>query len=320
MDNLIFIQASPCDVYFLWQTIVQIKNFSKFGLTDKMHILVWYPKDRIGELEGWKELGEKHPEVKIFFYEDNNVNLGLYIPLIRPFVLKQYFKQHQEELKDKVFFYHDSDIIFRELPDFETLLQDNICWQSDTSGYLDYNYLRSKEQQGKIPEEEAIQKLAAIGGIDVATIKSYTGKTGGAQYIFKNIDYTFWEDVERMCAKIRLTFSYDIINSVNRTYFSSENEGFQSWCADMWAVNFSLWKRGLVTDITSELDFSWATDTAETYQRKKIYHNAGASHNNDNIFYKGDYINTTPFCKPLPYKPSSASYYYVKAIQEAQSC
>jgi hypothetical protein len=82
----------------------------------------------------------------------------------------------------------DSDVIFRELPDFQTLLKDDICWQSDTSSYLDYNYLIAKEKQGNIPDNLAVKKMAEIGEITPEIIQSYMGKTGGAQYLLKHID------------------------------------------------------------------------------------------------------------------------------------
>lgn len=322
-NNLIFLSAQPYDGYFQWQLEVIITNFRKFGLSDKMHVVVWILKEDHYEYEhyvkakpGWDKLQEKYPEVKFFFYENEIPRLDLYISQLRPHILKKHFKKYQEELKDKVFFYHDSDIIFNYLPDFERLLNDDINWQSDTSGYLDYDYLRRKEEEGKIPKDEAVKILADIGGITVEHIKSYAGKTGGAQCILKDIDYTFWEDLERMCVEIRKKFFFGVEGSVNKTYFPNENAGFQSWCADMWALNFALWKRGKVSDVTHELDFSWATDSIETFLKKPIYHNAGAT-NGSRLFYKGAYISKSPLYTdlPLPAK-NTASRQYVLAIKE----
>lgn len=150
-------------------------------------------------------------------------------------------------------------------------------------------------------------------------MQGYDRKTGGAQYILKGIDYTFWEDVERMCVEIRKKFYYNILGSVNNKYFKSENAGFQSWCADMWAVNFSLWKRGIQTDVTPLLDFSWATDNWETYTKKPIYHNAGALNMHGNLFRKAKWIEESPIGKSLGLPPKdSANRAYVLAIQEVK--
>jgi hypothetical protein len=49
------------------------------------------------------------------------------------------------------------------------------------------------------------------------------------------------------------------------------------------------------TKITPELDFSWATDTIEIYEKKPILHMAGVTENlKHNKFYKGDFIEKNP--------------------------
>jgi hypothetical protein len=330
---MIFISAQPYDTYFQWQVEVQIVNFRKFDISKNMNVLVWHPKqaemterdNKTGkivrkymttpDLSGWHKLQEKYPEVKIFFYEDEGVNLGLYIPQLRPQILKKHFAVNPFLEKGAVF-YHDSDIIFNYLPDFESLLSDTINWQSNCSHYLDYKYLREKEIQGNIPEEEAIKILADIGNVSVETIKSYTGKTGGAQCILKMADADFWADIEKQVIEIRKAFFFGVEGSINKKYFPSEAAGFQSWCADMWALNMALWSRGKVTDVTPELDFSWATDTLETFQKKPIYHNAGATRQTPHLFHKGSWIEKSPIGKPIHSRADTASAEYVKAIQE----
>ncbi len=325
-ENLIFISAQPHDIYFAWQIEVQACNFRKHGISDRMHVIVWFPDNQKRKAEGgkieeintkiWAEIAKKYPEIKFAFIKDEGVDLKLYIPQIRPHILGRYFDQHPE-LSEKIIFYHDSDIIFNFLPDFETLCVDTINWQSDTSGYLDYNYLHKKEEQGKIPEDEAVDILAKIGNVTVDTFKSYTGKTGGAQYIFKGIDGEFWKDIERQVLEIRKAFWFGSPNSINSKYFSSESAGFQSWCADMWAVNMALWSRNKVTDVTPQLDFSWATDGAETYKRKPIFHNAGVVGSATGLFYKGKWMTKSPIGHKHIVPENTASYYYVKAIEEA---
>lgn len=323
MKDLIFISAQPHDLYFVWQIEVQIVNFRKFGISDKMYVLVWYPDknfpDKV-DLNPWLQIANKYPEVKFAFIKDKGLTVEefkLYIPQLRPQILARFFEMYPD-LSKKVLFYHDSDIIFNRLPDFEKLLADNINWQSDTSHYLDYQYLRRKEKQGNIPDNEAVQVLADIGGVSIETFKSYEGKTGGAQYLIKGADSSFWRDVEEQVIKIRKAFTYGQPNSINTKYFKSENEGFQSWCADMWAVNMAMWKRNMITDITPELDFSWATDSAETYLKKPIFHNAGATVASHGIFYKGNWMNKSPIGLRHAVKQDSASWYYVKAIEEVK--
>lgn len=309
--DLIFICAQPHDSYFMWQCEVLIVNFREHRISQKMQILIWYPKTGLDN--GWQKLVKKYREVKFHFYQDQDVDLDLYIPQLRPQILKLHFEKFPE-LKSKKFFYHDSDIIFNFLPDFKKLCEGDVNWQSDTSSYLDYNYLKSKEVSGGIPENQVIDKLCEIGGISMEIIKSYSKNTGGAQYILKDIDSDFWSEVEENCIRIRRFLK----DEVNTRYFKSESEGFQSWCADMWAVNFALWKRGKVTNITQDLDFSWATDSLETYSKKPIFHNAGATGKDKRIFYKGGWINTSPLGKNLKISPIFASSKYVEAIKKVK--
>ncbi len=314
---MIYLSCQPIDVYFLWQVEVQIVNFRKFGISGRMHILVWYPEKRASELEAWRTLQDKYPETRFFFYPDEGVTLGLYVSQLRPHTIKKHFKAIPE-LKREIIFYHDSDIIFNYLPEFDKLLSDNVNWQSDCSSYLDYNYLSRKEKEGNIPENEAIQILADIGKVPLEVLQSYTGNTGGAQCILKGVDSEFWEDVERQCKEIRYKFWWNIPTSINRKYFIDENKGFQSWCADMWALNMALWSRGKITSVTPILDFSWATSSYEEFLKKPIYHNAGATKDRPDLFYKGDWLHKSPIGQIITTKKGTASEQYILAIQEVK--
>jgi hypothetical protein len=321
---MIFLSAQPYDPYFIWQVEVQIVNFRKHNISDKMHVLVWYLREGDAEEQHWiaakplwEVLQKKYPEVSFFFYEDMGVQRKFYISQLRPQIIAKHFDRYPELSKEAIF-YHDSDIIFNYLPDFEKLIAGDICWQSDCSHYLDYKYLYLKEKQGKIPNREIICKMAEIGGISPLTIAKYRSNTGGAQCILKGVDGDFWRDVERMSLEIRSAFFYNVPGSINRRYFPNENTGLQSWCADMWALNFSLWKRGKVTSVTNDLAFSWATDSAETFHKKPIMHNAGATRMTPHIFYKGAWIDNSPIGKTLKVNKNTASYYYVQAINEVK--
>lgn len=319
LNDYTFICVQPYDFYFYWQVEVLINNFRKHDISDLMHVLIWFPEEKKGETANWEKLKRKYPEVNFFYYIDSgNTNISLYIPQLRADALYQHFEKYPE-LSKKTIFYHDCDIIFNYLPGFADLAKGDVNWQSNTSGYLDYEYLRKKEEAGNIPEHEVIDKMASIGGITTDVIKSYIGRTGGAQYVLKDIDTEFWKDVKETMINLRKLLYFGQKESVNKTYFSNENAGFQSWCADMWAVNFCLWKRGKVTDTTPKLDFSWATDDDKTYMLKPIYHNAGVSNlNKSGLFYKGEWMSSSPIGKKHKVRKDSASYFYVKAMDEVK--
>lgn len=316
MDNLILISAQPQDFQYSWQIDVQCWNFRELGILDKYHILVGYTQDY--NLQEWLRLQTKYKEAKFFFYKDERSDLT-YIPSVRPHILKKHFEQFQD-LKNKVVFYLDSDVIFRELPDLKFLSEGDICWQSNTSSYLDYNYLKQKEVHGSMPDDTIVNRMAEIGGISKEIIKDYAGKTGGAQYILKGVDAGFWQEVETMCTEIYKSFAHKsragLSDSVNSLYFMNEESGLQSWCADMWAVNFCLWKRGKVTDIHKEMEFTWATDENKKWFENKIYHDAGAG--KKGMFRKNLWKDKSPVGKNISVLSAYANWHYVEAIKKVK--
>ena len=89
--------------------------------------------------------------------------------------------------------------------------------------------------------------------------------------------------------------------NVNKEFFKDENAGFQSWCADMWALLWQLWKREQETKIVPELEFAWGTDSINKLNSCSIYHNAGVVSDDMGYpaFYKGKYhMGKDPFQDP----------------------
>lgn len=317
---MIFISAQPDDRYFAWQLEVQINNFRKYGYSDKMHVLLYKPADRRYWNPEFEMLEERYPEVRFFRYEDTGAMIRAYIPVLRPHILKQHFRNHPE-LENEAIFYHDSDILFTKRIDFEPMLQDNIWYVSDTNSYISYNYFKSKEQDVKVHKQaiydtdKMLEPLLASVGITVDQFKKQEGQCGGAQYILKNVTADFWERVEKDCINIKL-----YLKTQNITYFPSEDKGIQSWTADMWAILWNAIATGKEVKTTKELDFSWATDKIEEWSNKPIYHNAGAT-GEPHIFFKGKFHDnvTTPFEVEITgISKDYASYMYFQEIQDVK--
>lgn len=294
MSKPIIITAQPDDQYFIWQNHLYIESCLEQGFTqDQIHILLYKPKNRQFN-NNWNNLKEIYPNINIFLYEDKGVQqfLGVYIPILRPHILWQHFEVYPE-LKDKTIIYTDSDILWLDTLNINHLLLDNINYVSDASSYLNYSYFENKYKQ-VIPEklEEAksvdfLKEVCNIVGIDKKIVIDNNNNTGGVQYILKNIDADFWKKVETDVLKIRL-----YLQQVNKIYFKNENDGIQSWCADLWAVQFNLWYRNLETKVVKELDFAWATEPIEKLNSCTIYHNAGVTGKymyDVPYFYKGAY-------------------------------
>ena len=229
--------------------------------------------------------------VNIHFYKDDRIK-KTYIPSIKPYLISQWLKNSPEY--GDCFFLHDADIIFRELPDFKTLLNGDICYLSDTIGYIGYNYIidccrRYERQHPTSEKNQLLNEMTSIVGIDTEMIKNNQDNSGGGQYIIKNTDYKIWQKIYEDCTPL-----YKQMLNYQRRFPINPGQ-IQFWTAEMWSLLWNLWLFGYQTRITPLLDFSWATDNLEKYNTKPILHMAGVTENQkERKFFKGEYINLDP--------------------------
>lgn len=335
LENFTIVSSQPSDLYFWWQLKVQLCNLKKFNLSQYYHILIFIPYDRINEdlYSGWKELELEYPEAKFFYYPDTknflaDIKKFDYIPLLRPYTLSQHWKKYPELEKNSTL-YIDSDVILSKPLELEKFLYDDICYLSDTKSYTSAEYFDSKKDKvdpsllEAYLQEDVLDKCASFLGINRKIAYDNVEGSGGAQYLLKNIDYKFWNKMMDGCMMIR-----PYLQRINQKFFMGnntverENNGFQSWCADLFSMLFTLWSRGQKTLCPPEYNFSWATDVAEKWEKNSFYHDAGAGQSTPNLFFKRKmvYVNNvrTPFQDDLSYvSPEYCSYFYAKAIEEA---
>lgn len=292
-NNLVFVSAHPDIPYFHWQTKVYTNNFIEKGIKpENIHVLFVMVNGNTTPTE--ESLKMKDLGINVHHYLDDRKNKK-YIPSLRPLALSRWLKEYPE--LSKCYFYHDSDIIFRQLPDFDKLLQDDIVYLSDTLSYISYDYImgccqRYETHHPSLPKGELIQLMSDIIGVSVDTVKENNKNSGGAQYLIKNTDYTFWEKVFTDCEVL-----YRKLYEFNMRHRIPSGE-LQIWTADMWAVLWNLWVTGHETKIVNDLSFSWATDTIATYERHPILHMAGVTEDlKSTKFYKGEFINVDPLVK-----------------------
>jgi len=218
-----------------------------------------------------------------------------YIPSIKPYLISNWLKTNENY--GKLFFLHDADIIFKELPNFESLLNDDICYLSDTVGYIGYDYIidccrRYERQHPTSEENQLINEMASVIGVDVDVIKENRDNAGGGQYLIKNTNSEMWDKIYRDSILL-----YDQMLDYQRRFPISPGE-IQFWTSEMWSLLWNLWLYDHKTIITKELDFSWATDNLDIYEQRPILHMAGVTDDLKNTkFYKGDYINVDPIEK-----------------------
>jgi hypothetical protein len=293
MEDIIFVSAHPDIPYFHWQTKLYVHNFIEKGINpNNIHVLFVMVN---GNNKPTKEsLDLKKYNINVHHFLDDRKNKK-YIPSLRPLALSRWLKENPE--LSKLYFYHDSDIIFRELPNFEKLVNDEFCYLSDTIGYIGYDYIigccdRYEKHHKNLNQKELLNKMLDVIGVDEETVKINQKNSGGAQYLLKNVDYKIWEKIYNDCPTLYETMvNFDRQNRI-------PSGGIQMWTSDMWSLLWNLWLHNHQTKITDELSFSWATDPIFMYEKKPILHMAGVTDDlKGTKFYKGGYINIDPIEK-----------------------
>ena len=290
MKDIVFVTAQPDVPYFHWQIKLYVHNFIEKGINpNQIHVILGMVHGKTEPTSGGLELLELG--VNIHFYKDDRIK-KTYIPSIKPYLISQWLKNSPEY--GDCFFLHDADIIFRELPDFKTLLNGDICYLSDTIGYIGYNYIidccrRYERQHPTSEKNQLLNEMTSIVGIDTEMIKNNQDNSGGGQYIIKNTDYKIWQKIYEDCTPL-----YKQMLNYQRRFPINPGQ-IQFWTAEMWSLLWNLWLFGYQTRITPLLDFSWATDNLEKYNTKPILHMAGVTENQkERKFFKGEYINLDP--------------------------
>lgn len=294
--QLKFVTVFPIDTYFTWQCHLWLESLKEIKQSENAIVIVFVPLDRQPD-DKWKEISSLYPEAEFnYIKDDGSVDplLKYYIPILRPYCMREYCRLHPE-ISDDAVLYCDCDVLFMPGFDVSHLLDDDIVYGSNTNSYISASYFDSKIKDvliTKVLEYKRIDVLdesAKIIGIDRATCEKYNTESIGTQYLLKNTNAEFWDNVFNKCIPL-ITYLGDI----NKRYFANENKGFQKWTSDMWAVLWEIWRRGQDTKVVKEMDFAWATDKVEKLENYKILHNAGVTAdymNNVPYFFKGKYIS-----------------------------
>lgn len=273
------ISAVPQDLSFAWETEAFLSNLRDQLLSKNTTIVVGCHKGTERYQSYWDKLQERYSEVEFKFYSTENMRriVTVYSPVIRPHILKEYFKENPQ-LKDECIFYCDTDILLTRPFPFYDFVSDDINYLSKTN-YISASYFENKVAEAVPSRKSSLWQLDPLAqacklvGLDKQIVIDNEENTGGCQYLLKNIDYKFWEDVETDCVRLRMYFQ-----GINQDYFISEDKGYQSWAiGDMCAVLWNLWKRGAKTITPEVMDFNWATTPFQEWDKNIIYHNAGVT-------------------------------------------
>lgn len=296
-----YIMAQPAINRFKWELDVQLTNLLSLGVDGTEIVLLF----ATGDTEIPKYFRKKYG-VETYVYPDLRENKQ-YIPSIKPYLWYQFLKD-QPWAEDETWFYMDADVIFREIPTIEGASPTTwLC--SNTDSYLNPKYILSKDDTGTL-----FKGMQDTVGVNV---EDWDGKSGGAQWVIVQPKADYWLKVYEDCDKL-----FDYMCSQEQILKKRHGRNYvpiQAWTAEMWSQlwNMQLW--GIEPRIDEELDFAFATDDISRWNEVKILHNAGVASSGGGMFFKGQYVNTTPFEDDLSFvNPTKCSYVYVQAIKKAK--
>lgn len=287
-----FVSAQQDNKYCIWQVYVQLANFRRLGIEQDAIVLFGYE----GAPSPFIEQLRRQTSATVIAYPDMREN-KVYTPSIYFHLVSRFVHDYKPT---ESLFLHDGDIVFRELPLFHKMLNDDTCYFSDTSNYL----------SPALYDPSDFEMMANAIGSDVDRV-IITQTVGGAQHLFKRNDATWWKMVEYRSQKLNTLMTSDAFRNKRR-----EKKMPDPWMAGMWALQWSCWDWGYATDVHPELNFTWPTYTADTWNVTKILHNAGVMPGHaDRMFHKGSYVERSPFGDDLSHVSRDfASFHYAKEV------
>lgn len=284
------ILCQPAIPRFQWELDVLLTNIRQF--TDMEVVLLFTEHDFTVPSHFRKKWG-----ASVFVYTDRREDTS-YIPSVRPWLLWQYFRDNPQAA-DETYFYIDSDIIFREWPDFATFdLSEKTVSGATCDSYIGLDYILGC-QNG----QEIAQKMADICGISVDQMRGVPGI--GAQIVFQKNSAEFWE---------RCYYDSNTIHHM----LEKSGSNIQAWTAEMWAQQWGWVREGFNVHHEPQLDFCTPTDPISRWDEVKILHNAGVTPDKSHLlFYKGQYTDTSPLGKKFDWvSPEFASKRYAEAVEK----
>ncbi len=272
-----FVSAQPDTPHFIWQCHVYLHNFLAKGIQPQQCVALFSRDPAQEPSPQLRNLQSHFPEVDIQIYPDTRDADGQrYTASIQPHLIVRAYEEYPD-WNDRLMFFHDGDIVFRRLPNFNHMLRTHpgCSLLSDTISYIGYTYLHDccekiRQENPALPPDHLLQCMANVVGIDIDVIKENEPCSGGAQYLLRDVDRDYWEKVYYDSVQLASLF-----RSYNRLYNlkNPTSEYIQTWTAGMWAYLWNLWWRGHRTVIHQEMDFQFSNES--TNESKTILHMAG---------------------------------------------
>ena len=294
----------------LWMLELLFESFREYNYKYPIHLLIYKTTEKEEWLHEWKDLNELYPEVQFFYYSDNGSLIGLlrsYHNLHRFYSLREHFKQNPNL---EAILYFDSDIILTKELNVDDILENDINYGADINSYNNWEYFVSKRNRvrsERIQEWDIAKPLNQIWSefnLEEETIKSFNENTAGVPFLLKGLNWQFWDRCLENTVPLKKKF--DALNQwfiEGNTQQERADNGYQSFCSDMWIILWLLWSDNKKTKIDHRLNFAWATSNIENVEVTSHIHMAGIPNQEYKFegkgvaFFKGKYSkgNISPF-------------------------
>jgi hypothetical protein len=265
-------------------------NFRRLGIESQAVVLIGI----VGEPSWEAQRFAEQTAATVLYYEDTRPD-KTYVASIYFHLVAKYLTEHPQT---EPIFFHDGDVIFRELPSFATMGGD-VSYLSNTANYLGPD----------LYAPEAIEAMANAIGIPLD--KVLTQPVGGAQYFIKTHDPQLWRTAE-----LRSMTLYHYMQSPAFKALWGTKKRPDHWLAGMWSLLWTMYEREMPIETHPELDFTWPVYVAKTWRNTKILHNAGVQPTQKGqMFHKGSYVERSPFYEDLSFVSADyASYHYAQEV------
>ncbi len=272
-----FVSAQPDTPWFVWQCHVYVHNLLNLGVPAERLTALFALEPGANPTPELAALQRRFTDVGIEMFVDERDERGRrYPPSIQPHLIERWLRANPARVDEPTLF-HDSDVAFRWLPDFDAMLRAHpgACLLSDSDRYIGFDYLHRvceqiQAERDTLPEDDLIERMAAVVGLDAAIVRDHRGEAGGAQYLLTGIGPDVWSKIYDDSLAMRELFDdYVTEHGLRR----DPADYLQVWTAGMWAYLWNLWAAGYKTTVHTDLAFLFGA--ADLDDASPILHIAG---------------------------------------------
>ncbi|RYE19188.1 MAG: hypothetical protein EOP45_13020 [Sphingobacteriaceae bacterium] len=282
--DLCYAVAFDDSVYCIWQAEILLYNFQKLGIDNQLWFPILYTNRILGPSDAAKRLAKLHSNVRFYYNDFPNTRWGEYKAVCKTYGVAKLL----EEIPclGGCLFLMDHDIMFTRPIAFTTrMIQDDLIYGSETASYLSFNHFH-RDRDVSLTHMTNLTNIVGPDLVDAYKKAEDKHSLVGAQYLFKQVDAAFFRKI-----------SIDAWNMHEYALkIQAEGNSMQIWVAEMQSVLLNSIQRVGVDKVKESpiLDFTWATNDINSYQKHAIVHFAGVT-SGTGQFNKQNYIDKPPW-------------------------